>query len=374
MLGKLLDLRRNMYDLLGEDEYKLIARKANRRHDIDCWLVSNPAWSTAARLKAPIVSFFPDFVFAEHRSGYPGKVVVDVRRRFAKLASVSPHYICFSAHVLEVHAKRHFGIPESCLHLIPHPSSNYTAGEDEQDARVVLRRYMQESFSLSSARSDIDRDIMFPFLSSLDLSRMRYLLVSTQLRPYKNVLRVAKAVCELIRRHHIDLKLIVTGTIDLSDKEHELSAFIRENGLYFDVISVPRVPKHVHRLLYRFAALAIHPSFFEGGFPFVFSEAVTNGTPCLLARSAVVKEVLNQREHEHFTFDPYIPADELAVKIKAALDTRSRLYAQQRLILDSTAGYTWHDAAAAYLGVLKQASAMQVAPTKLSRLGERSPA
>ncbi len=130
---------------------------------------------------------------------------------------------------------------------------------------------------------------------------------------------------------------------------------ILKKALWFDIISIPRVPRDIHRLLYRFAALTIHPSFFEGGFPFVFAESVGAGTPCLLARNAAVAEVFPDNEAAAFTFDPYLSPESLAVTIKNALANRAEILRQQQAILDRMAARSWSDVATEYMQVFRAA-------------------
>ena len=62
---------------------------------------------------------------------------------------------------------------------------------------------------------------------------MRYMLVSSQVRPYKNYKRLLKAFDAVLRRHRRNIKLVVTG--DLNSNE-DLLLFLQERGLVFDVI------------------------------------------------------------------------------------------------------------------------------------------
>lgn len=148
---------------------------------------------------------------------------------------------------------------------------------------------------------------------------------------------------------------LTTGTIAFADKSADVAQAILKKALWFDIISIPRVPRDIHRLLYRFAALTIHPSFFEGGFPFVFAKSVGAGTPCLLARNAAVAEVFPDNEAAAFTFDPYLSPESLAVTIKNALANRAEILRQQQAILDRMAARSWSDVATEYMQVFRAA-------------------
>lgn len=351
------------YELIREDEYERMVQSANRRTDIDCWFIPSPGWSTAAKLRGPKVCLFPDFVFAEHWTGFTAHAISELRRQFSALARSRPHYVCFSRHVMEVHAQRYFGIPKSLLSLIHHAPILYEAPADNQ-GRETLMRYLAEHFVHEDAGSNIEQQHIHPYLRSLDLSNLRYIFVSTQLRPYKNVLRLVQAVERLIRYHHIEVKLILTGTLDFTRMDTDVTKFIQTNALWFDILSIPRVPKHIHALLYRFAALTVHPSFFEGGFPFVFGESVGLGTPCLLARNAAVAELLSRSELRSFTFDPYLAPDRLAVVLIEALERRESMLAEQKATLSRMSTSTWQDVSLEYFRVFAAAAAANHAPRR----------
>jgi glycosyltransferase involved in cell wall biosynthesis len=356
------------YELIREDEYERLVRTANRRTDIDCWFVPNPGWSTAAKLRGPKVCLFPDFVFAEHWTGFAAQDIANVRERFRALAQSNPYYVCFSHYVMEAHARRCFGIPQSRLSLIHHAPILYEAPVDS-DARKALLRYLAERFTQEKAFTAIEQNHIYPYLRSLDLSNLRYIFVSTQLRPYKNVFRLAQAVERLIRYHHVDIKLVLTGTLDFVSLEPELAKFIQTNALWFDILSIPRVPKHVHALLYRFAAITVHPSFFEGGFPFVFGESVGLGTPCLLARNAATSEVLSTSELRSFTFDPYLSPRQLAIVLMQSMERRESMLVEQTAMLKRMSVRTWQEVTSEYLSLF--ATAATEARNPRSRYVER---
>jgi len=308
--------------------------------------------------------------------------MTDARNRIATLAASGPHYVCFSQHVRDAHAKHYFGIPDSQVRLIRHAPIECGAPEQEQSSQHALRSYLERRFTTANAGTGIERQHVYPYLNSLDLPNIPYLFVSTQIRPYKNMLRLVAAVERLIRDHHINIKLITTGTMAFADKSAEVAQMVLKQALWFDVISIPRVPSDIHRLLYRFAALTIHPSFFEGGFPFVFSESVGVGTPCLLARNAAVSEIFPDKDTSAITFDPYLSPDGLAMTIKDALANRAEILRQERAILDRMAARSWSDVAFEYMEVFRAAagetehhgSSNRIRPKMLDRSYEHEPA
>ena len=127
----------------------------------------------------------------------------------------------------------------------------------------------------------------FPF------EHVDYVVVSTQDRQTKNVVTVVDAVAQLLRHEALDLKLLMTTPIHVGATWTPLPGRIASDGLDLDVLSLPDLPRDVHAALYHGASLAIHASFYEGGqAPFPFHEAVSVGTPCLIADGPHTREFL----------------------------------------------------------------------------------
>ena len=93
---------------------------------------------------------------------------------------------------------------------------------------------------------------------------------------------------------------------------------------------------------YRLADLAVNPSLSEGGFPFTFAEAVSVGTPVVMARIPVTTEHLGSAPvAASMLFDPY-DWRALADRIEWALANGEALYGAQRKFFDETvAKRTW---------------------------------
>jgi glycosyltransferase involved in cell wall biosynthesis len=147
----------------------------------------------------------------------------------------------------------------------------------------------------------------------------------------------------------VDIKLLHTATID---ENSMLQKQIQEMGLHHDVVALPHLPADVHAALFHGAALAVHPSVFEGGrAPFPFSEAVSVGTPCIMADGSHVQEFLQEHDVRDAVFDPY-DAESLVDLIKATLADRAAVLARQEVILRSMAQRNWGQVAAEYAAVV----------------------
>ena len=121
-------------------------------------------------------------------------------------------------------------------------------------------------------------------LADFPFEHLDYVVVSTQDRQTKNVVTVVDAVAQLLRHEALNLKLLMTTPIHVGATWTPLPGRIASDGLDLDVLSLPDLPRDVHAALYHGASVAVHASFYEGGqAPFPFHEAVSVGTPCLIA-------------------------------------------------------------------------------------------
>jgi glycosyltransferase involved in cell wall biosynthesis len=145
------------------------------------------------------------------------------------------------------------------------------------------------------------------YLRDFPFEEVPYCMVSTQDRATKNIGLICDAVHELVRQQRISLKLITTAPMRGDEAWQRLPRFVMANQMQLDILSLPDLGRLEHAALYHCAALAVHASFFEGGngvFPFY--EAVSLGTPCLMAEGPHIQEMLEDApELERYVFDPY---------------------------------------------------------------------
>jgi glycosyltransferase involved in cell wall biosynthesis len=100
--------------------------------------------------------------------------------------------------------------------------------------------------------------------------------------------------------------------------------------------------------------LAVSPSLFEGGFPFTFAEAMSVGTPALLARNGVVVETLESEPDlmSAMTFDPS-DVDGLAEKLAWGIANRSQLLALEMPLYERLSKRSWDVVAGEYVDLFK---------------------
>lgn len=330
-----------------------LARKAATSMPVDGWLVLMPYFNAATLLPKPKAVLFPDAIPVEFAAGWTNDYFVnggfwaEWQARIRHLLADGDPVITFSEHVARRHASGIFGVaPERC-HVVPHAPPRlahllpFLASAEAPSPTRTLAAEMLRQYAA-------DRE--WTYLREFPFEEVTYLVVSTQDRPNKNLQVVIEAVRILLRRDLLDVKLIVTAGIHPG---LPLDALLGEHGLRHDVISMPFLPDDIHAALFHCAALAVHPSVFEGGrAPFPFSEAVSVGTPCIMANGPHVQELISEvPELRDAVFNPYDP-EELAQLIRSVLQERASLLERQTSILQVISERNWGQVAADYVAVI----------------------
>jgi glycosyltransferase involved in cell wall biosynthesis len=270
--------------------------------------------------------------------------------------------ITFSSHVARRHAVEALGADPEQLRVVPHappdlapllpflPQGRRRSAESRAQAAAQLRRH-------AASRS-------WSYLADFPLEHVDYIAVSTQERPSKNLSLVIEALRILVHERFGTIKLLMTTELidDPATPFLHSHALIREHGLMLDAVSVPRLPNPEHAALYHAAAVTVHPSFFEGGdAPFPFSESVSVGTPCLMARGPHTDELLAAHpELAPFVFDPY-DAEALADAILRGIAQRDALLDVQLAVHERMRQRTWAQVAEEYAAA---ASGVPLAPVR----------
>jgi glycosyltransferase involved in cell wall biosynthesis len=175
-----------------------------------------------------------------------------------------------------------------------------------------------------------------------------YLFYPTQVRPYKNVFVLIKAL-SVLRERNIDVDLVLTGKpSDVPEVEKEINKY----KLSDKVICLSDVTEGELFSLYRSAAAAPIPTLFEGGFPLQAMEALYMGTPIVLSDIPVVRDRI---EFSGLTiencglelFNPHSSL-ECANALERVILNHERTIASQKHFSDILLTYNWKDAAIQY--------------------------
>jgi len=363
--------RSGEYDAPGERDQRLaVARKLA----VDGWLAFRAERHAMDQVPGPWVSIFADFILAEFPMHFSEatyrQLVSPTREGVARMDRL----VCFSEHVKQVHGVEFFGALPDQIRVVPHAPFDYfefaRLGFEQASQALSLGEIATADSLTRTLAADIVRhhirnqtDGYFcsigashirPILASMAYEDIDFVLISSRNRPHKNFLTAVQAIEHLVRGRYSAIKGLTTSPLDLTSDE-PVSRYLVDRKLHQEVLSINHLPAHVHACLYKLAAVTVHPSPFEGGFPFTFPESLSMGTPIIMARGPAVEEFLTPGELAEYCFEPSSARD-LARRIDAAVADREDLLAKQMMTLDRLKKRTWRDIAEEYVDVFHEAS------------------
>ncbi|QIL01456.1 glycosyltransferase family 4 protein [Sphingomonas sinipercae] len=333
------------------ETFDALAQFANDHVPVEAWLTLFPNFSSARLLNKPVTAIFPDAIpkafheFSDAAWGERG-AHLEWDRAVRELLPHAARVITFSDHVANRHLQELFGVPGSKIVPIAH------APPDLQPLLPFVQRRTGTPASRAQAATML-RDHCaaqgWDYLRDFPFEDVPFVAVSTQDRVTKNIQVAARAVTILTRERRQPLKLLTTAPLHFGHEWTVLPALIEATQSHLDIVSLPDLPRPVHAALLHCAALAVHPSIFEGGHaPFPFYEAVSIGTPCLMAAGPHLDELAeSEPDIRDFTFDPN-DADGLATAIAEAIANRTEILERQQRIYSRLSGSSWATVAAAY--------------------------
>lgn len=322
------------------------------RLPVDGWLIFFPNYSAATLLPGPRAVLFPDAMPFDFPHGWRdaewqlGGTWHRWLQRTRLLLDQGDPIITFSHHVARRHVGGIFGVsPERC-HVIPLAPPDLAPLLPGVVPCMAATPDSRAAAAATSRQHAAKRG--WTYLRDFPFEETAFVVVSTQDRPNKNLRIVIEALLRLLRRDLVSLKLVVTATPDPAEG---FGRQIREAGLEHDVIAMPDLPAPEHAALFHCAALAVHPAVFEGiGMPLPFSEAISVGTPCLVAQGPHVAEGRAEHDVAEDIFDPY-DAQDLARRILRVMNNREATLHRQRQVYAALARNTWARVATAYTAV-----------------------
>jgi hypothetical protein len=347
--------------------YAQMARAIDRDRAIAGCIVPIGSWDFCRYIeRKPVIVQIPDMVFLEFPDHFRDQEYTDViieRARF--VAEHAGAVICPSQHVKTLHLVQGMGIEAHKVFVIDHAPMRVDREFAAQCGARGLRPTRQSAIAICK---DYQRDALVgpAYLRRIGGSghwaaRVRdpaiwarpKLYFPSQYRPYKNIERLISAVGKL-RDAGFDVTLLLTADLESAPQVRQLA---EARGLQDRVIPLPRVTPEMHAVLYAAADLAITPSSFEGGFPFMFSEALSVKTPVLMARIPVTLAKIQGPMLERMTFDPE-NVEQIAARVRAALADAALLADQQQLYERVFATRGWRDVARDYLEAMQFAGAV----------------
>lgn len=343
---------RMWYEQVLRVEFLRVAKRG-KKAGVDVWYITTPGAKVGmTELRTRTVLAVADFVPFDFEYGFEKSFATgwarDVLGFLQQGASRASATVSYSASIRDRHAIGRLGVARDRAYVVPHapPFLPTELVADERRARALIREYL--SSELATVHS-WTASVAPGYVDQLDLGKLAYVFVSSQIRPHKNTLNLLLAMERLIRRRYVSCKCVLSGEIGYGSglADHVL---VRE--LQYDVLSLPRIPTKHHAAFFRCARLAVVPTLFEGAFPFPFTESMSVGTPVIMSRIPMVEEVIPEALGRLMLFDPYRPED-IADKIEWGLNNRDELFALQKPIFDKLAERTWDQVAHDYLSVVE---------------------
>jgi glycosyltransferase involved in cell wall biosynthesis len=348
------DLAESQLDPLAPaPHFRVLAMFANAQVPVQGWLVPYPSSVASRLLIGPRAVLFPDAIpylmpmgwhceFSRPDSGYPLWRALATHTLEGATAIIT-----FSDHVKRAHGAKFFpdGVPVVVAPPAPPDLSPMLAVCSEANASPTSSRSVAAGVIRRHAATCAWR-----YLADFPFEHATYIAVSTQDRPTKNVQLIVASLERLVRRRFVDCKLLMTTPLWHGASWTDLPQAVSGPGLDLDVISMPGLPRDVHAAFYHCAALVVHASFLEGIVGTLpFFEAVSVGTPCLMADGPHVRELLQHHALADTVFDPF-DVDDLADLILRALTRRDELLASQTTVFAAFGRRDWSAVAAEYAG------------------------
>jgi glycosyltransferase involved in cell wall biosynthesis len=324
---------------------------ANRRVDVDGWLSIFPNFHFATRLEKPVAVIFPDAIpkvfheFSDLAWGFNGNHQVwesYVRSLIAK----ADRLVTFSRHVRDSQLVPLFGVSPDKVVVVPHSAPDLL----ESLPFLAERRRTPATLAAAGALLREHAGVNdWDYLRTFPFEQVPFLAVSTQDRVTKDIRLILDATLRLIREQRVDLKILSTAPLHHGADWTPLPGTIERHQAHRDLVSVPDLPREQHAALFHCAQIAVHASIFEGGHaPFPFYEAVSVGTPCLMARGPHVNELLEEEPGlAPFVFESN-DADGLARLVVRTMADRDAALQAQSEIYERLRRRSWADVSVAY--------------------------
>ena len=330
-----------LYRHMEAAEVELLQKLIAGRPDIAAWYCPTTFWPQFNAIAAPRLMSVPDVVLAEYPIGFAMAGGGRFEQTFHNVEAAiggSDHLVTYSEHVKRTTLVERYHVDPERIEVIRHGVNDLGAllalPDVKGDGTTHATRYC-----VTLLRSALDKAVGNRLAGIYGSGDVRFLFYASQFRPNKNALTLLRAYEWLLRRQAISHKLILTGNPRETPSVNE---FVAEKGIENDVLFLHGLSERELAACYRLADLAVNPSLSEGGFPFTFAEAVSSGTPVVMARIPVTTEYLGSGPvAASMLFDPY-DWRALADRIEWALANREALYRAQRKFFDETvARRTW---------------------------------
>jgi glycosyltransferase involved in cell wall biosynthesis len=344
-------LVRRMYRGMEQAEADRMQALINTMNDVKAWYCPTAFWPAFNQIQAPRLMCVPDVVLTDFAVGFSsvgGDRFLENFEIVEKAIKGGQHYVTYSADVKWSTLVDRYGVQGSqvsVVHHAPNDLSKWVTVRGFADGVSASKNYCRWLMGCALVRSSN----LSSYTAGFANTKVKFLFYASQMRPNKNILNLLRAYEYLLRKRLIGQKLILTGQLGALP---EIKRFIVEHNLENEVLFLHGLKIQELAALYRLADLVVNPSLSEGGCPFTFTEALSVGTPVVMARIPVTEEVLTEPELQAVTFfDPYDWRD-MAERIEWALAHRDELLAIQKLTYERLAQRTWQNVVQEHIDVL----------------------
>lgn len=294
----------------------------------------------------------PDLVVSDYASNY-SSMLADVKnmQNIRSTITEGKYFITYCEYLKDSLLIQEFGKKPDDIVAIPHAVNNMM---DE----ILLSDHYLTGCMNSSLFQRHARAILGTVVSNADqtdyigkgfygfsFQDVKYIFYASQLRGSKNILNLVRAYHKLLRKNHVQVKLFLTCRLY---EGADVTAYIREHNLQYDVLSFWGVSQQQLASLYACAELVVNPTFYEGGFPFTFGEGMSVGTPSIMGKIPQIMDVAQGYSLEKYMFDPY-NIEDMVEKISYALSHTEEVYQAEKVLYEELDKRSWGDVGEEYV-------------------------
>ena len=343
-----------LYRLMEESEARLLIKDINSRKDVAAWYAPTAFWPQFNRIEAPRLTCVPDVVLAESPVGFSAVGGDRFLQTFGSVEATiegGDHFVTYSEHIKYRTLVDRYQVSPGAIDVVPH-------GANRLDDLIAVSGFPDneaatDAFCVSRFESALGKAIGTQQPFNFDSGDVEFIFYASQFRPNKNVMTLLRAYNYLLKRRYVGHKLVLTGH---PHSLPEIARFIREHNLQNDVLCLHGLSAQELAACYRLADLAVNPSLSEGGCPFTLTEALSVGTPVVMARIAVTEEVVTDPELQNLMlFDPY-DWEDMAARIEWALQNKESLLERQLKLYERLAERSWKTVVNEYVAILERIS------------------
>jgi glycosyltransferase involved in cell wall biosynthesis len=343
-----------LYRLMEEAEAEILLDQINQRKDILAWYCPTAFWPHFNLINAPRLACVPDVVLSDFPVAFAainGDRLLEVFKSVETTINGGDNFVTYSEQTKKRTLIDGYHVSPNAITVVPHGANRlekliFVSGFPDNEAATValcqnlVRRALNKASDILNA-------------ANVNVDDAKFIFYASQFRPNKNLISLLRAYEFLLRRRFVGRKLILTGNPDTLP---EVANFISEHNLQGDVICLHGLSERELAACYRLADLAVNPSLSEGGCPFTLTEALSVGTPVVMARIAVTEEVVTDFDLQKLMlFDPY-DWEDMAERIEWALENRDVLLRRQLELYEKLSQRSWETVVGEYIAILDRIS------------------